>query len=104
MNDNQILVVHSRGVYNFMGLIYVALCIPLFHCSVMHSLKKKLFQILPHFSGYVHLKKLIRLHALRVSKTKGYSLKSGTSFVELAVNGRISIYNKERQTSSHYQC
>ena len=28
MNDNQILVIHSRGVYNFMGKLYN--CISLF--------------------------------------------------------------------------
>ena len=59
--------------------------------------------MLPHITSYVHFKTLIGF-ALRVSRTKGHSLKSGTSFVELAVNGRISIYNEERQTFSHYQC
>ena len=39
MNDNQILVVHSRGVYNLMGLIS---SITLFHCSViMHSFQQQ---------------------------------------------------------------
>ena len=58
---------------------------------------------MPHFTSYVHFKTLIGF-ALRVSRTEGYSFKSGTSFVELAVNRRISIYNEERQTFSHYQC
>ena len=51
MNDNQILVVHSRWVYNFMGIIFEAqvslifslLCIPF----------KNLFQILVIFKPYV---------------------------------------------------
>ena len=68
MDDIQILVVHSRGVYNFMGLIR---WIALFHCSViMHSFQK-LFQILANFSSYVHFKTFIGF-ALRVSRTKGY--------------------------------
>ena len=46
----------------------------------MHSLKKKLFQILQHFTSYVHFKTLIGF-ALRVTRTTGYSFKSGTSFV-----------------------
>ena len=74
-----------------------------YKCPILLLLLKNLFQILPHFTSYVHFKTLIGF-ALRVSRTKGYSFKSGTSFVELAVNGRISIYNEERQTFSHYQC
>ena len=62
-----------------------------------------MFQILPHFTSYVHFKTLIGF-ALRVSRTKGYSFKSRTYFVELAVNERSSIYNEERQKLSHYQC
>ena len=39
MKDNKILVIHSRGVYNFMAKFGV---ITMFHCSViMHCFKKK---------------------------------------------------------------
>ena len=55
MNDNQILVVHSRGVYNFVGLI-------MYHNSpslFCYHAFEKYFQILPHFTSYVRLKTLI---------------------------------------------
>ena len=84
MDDIQILVVHSRGVYN-MAMIWWH-TVPIFHCSViMHSFFF-MIQILAKASSYVHFKTFIRF-ALRVSRTKGYSFKFGASFVELAVNG-----------------
>ena len=70
----------------------------------MHSfqLEKKMFQILPHFTSYMYiLKPSVIGFALHVPRTKGHSFKSGTSFVELAVNGRIGIYNEERQIFSN---
>ena len=46
----------------------------------MHSLKKKKnLSDFAHFTSYVHFKTLIGF-ALRVSRTKGYSFKSGTFF------------------------
>ena len=76
-------------MYNLMGLIKVHVALTFFHCSViMHSFPKKCFRFC-HISPAtcIHFKTLIGF-ALRVSRTKGYSFKSGTSFVELAVNGR----------------
>ena len=43
MNDNQILVVHSRRVYNFMGILEAQVS---FICSLLCILFKNLFQIL----------------------------------------------------------
>ena len=94
--------VHSE-VYIILGVKKKLLLFFSFIVLLSCILFKKLFQILPHFTSYVHFKTLIGF-ALHVSRTKGYSFKSETSFVELAVNGRISIYNEERQTFSHYQC
>ena len=50
MNDNQIMVVHSRGVYNFIeGMILAS---SLFHFSViMHSFQK----IVSDFGKFQHL-------------------------------------------------
>ena len=74
MDDIQILVLHSRGVYNFMVWFDG---IALFHISViMHSFQKI---------------------ALRVSRTNDYSFKSGTSGVLDAVYAGHSI--KDRKTS-----
>ena len=44
MDYNQILVVHSRGVYNFMGMILVAQVSFIFF-AFMHSFKKLLSDI-----------------------------------------------------------
>ena len=43
MNDNQILVVHSRGVYNYMGMIWWHSCLSFFcyHAFVKKKKKKK---------------------------------------------------------------
>ena len=46
MNDNQILVVHSRRVYNFMGIILEARVSYFFFFSLLCILFKNLFQIL----------------------------------------------------------
>ena len=84
---------------------------------------KKLFQILPHFTSSVHFNTLIGF-ALSVGISignekmsafphyrlcvypgqKGIHSNLGHPFVELAVNGGISIYTEERQIFSHYQC
>ena len=37
MNDNQILVIHSRGVYNFMGKIWCHNCVSLFCYNALLS-------------------------------------------------------------------
>ena len=71
MDDIQILVVHSKGVYNVMGLIRWHSSLSLFCYHAFFSIFKKTF------IGF----------ALRLFRTKGYSFKSGTSFVERAVNG-----------------
>ena len=59
-----------------------------YYSVIMHSFQKIVSDFATfHLSSYVHFKTLIGF-ALRVSRTKGYSFKSGTSFVELAANGR----------------
>ena len=50
MNDNQILIVHSRWVYNFMGIILQAQVSFIF--SLLCILFKNLFQILVIFKPY----------------------------------------------------
>ena len=37
MNHNQILVIHSRGVYNFMGKIWCHNCVSLFCYNALFS-------------------------------------------------------------------
>ena len=37
MNHNQILVIHSRGVYNFMGKIWCQNCVSLFCYNALFS-------------------------------------------------------------------
>ena len=63
MNENQILVVHSRWVYNFMGIILEAqVC---FIYQLLCILFKNLFQILVIFKPYTLEKTVIEkaLHA-----------------------------------------
>ena len=63
MNDNQILVVHSRWVYNFMGIILEAQVSFIF--SLLCIIIKNLFQILVILKPYVLEKTAIEkaLHA-----------------------------------------
>ena len=62
----------------------------------MHSFQKIVSDFATFHQLYVHFKTLIGF-ALRVSRTKGYSFKSGTSFVELAAMGEVaSIMRKGR--------
>ena len=96
MNDNQILVVHSRWVYNFMGIILEG---QVSFIAFMHSFQK----LLSDFGDFQTL--YVRRDRHRESTTckwvcemnRGIHCKSGTSFMGLAVNARISISNEERQ-------
>ena len=46
MNDNQILVIHSRGVYNFMGKIWCHNCVSLFCYNALFSKMGRLASIM----------------------------------------------------------
>ena len=59
MNDNQILVVHSWGVYNFMGMIWLHSSLSFFCYHAFFS--KKMFQILANSSTYI-LKPSLSVH------------------------------------------
>ena len=65
MNDNTILVVHSRWVYNFMRIILEAQKSFIFFLAFMHSFHKKKNQILVIFKPYVLRETVIEkaLHA-----------------------------------------
>ena len=85
MDDIQILVLHSRGVHNFMDMILVAYWS--FIVLLLCILKKKWFQILAIFCNYVHLITRPTYWACTecIRKKTNHS-KSGTFCVELAVN------------------
>ena len=53
MNDNQILVVHSRWVYNFMGIILEAQV----YFSLLCIIFQIQFQILVIFKPYVYVRR-----------------------------------------------
>ena len=97
MNDNQILVVHSRWVYNFMGIILEAQVSFIFFFAFMHSFQKFSFRFLVIFKPYTLEETVIEkaLHANECEEmNRGIHCKSGTSFMGLAVNAGISIWNE----------
>ena len=65
MNDNQMLVVHSRWVYNFMGIILEAQVSLIF--SLLCILFKNQFQILVIFKPYVLEETVIEKHYMQIS-------------------------------------
>ena len=93
MNDNQILVLHSRWVYNFMGIILEAQV----SFAFMHSFQK----LVSDFGDFQTL--YVRRDGHRESTTckwvfemnRGIHCKSGSSFMGLTVNAGISIWNEE---------
>ena len=105
MNDNHILVVHSRRVYNFMGIILEAqMSFKIF--AFMHSFHK----LVSDFGNFQTLR--VGSDSHRDSTTykrvcemnRGIHCKSGSSFMGLAVNAGLSISNEERQNIPHSRC
>ena len=105
MHDNKILEVHSRWVYNFMGMIleaHVSLI-----CTILCILFKILFKILVIFKPYTLEETVIEksLHANECEEmNRGIHCKSGSSFMGLTVNAGISIWNEECSAFPHYRC
>ena len=100
MNDNQILVVHSRWVYNFMGIILEAQVSFIFSllCIIL------CIKFVSDFGEFETL--CVRRDSHRENTTckwvwemnRGIHCKSGTSFMGLADNARLSISNEESRT------
>ena len=99
MDYFQILVVHSRGVYNFRGMILVAQVSFIF--SILRILFKNLFQILAIFKPYCVGERDLHTDSTKCKwvceMNRGIHCKSGTSFMGQAVNAGIGISNEERQ-------
>ena len=96
MNDNQILVVHSRGVYYFMGMIWWHS----FHFSVtMHSFQK-LFQILAKCSSYVNFETVIEFAWVYDNKAHTFLIWDICEILQ-SMEG-ISIGNEKMSAFPHY--
>ena len=75
--------------------------------SLLCILFKNLFQILVIFKLYTLEETVIEkaLHANECEEmNRGIHCKSGSSFMGLAVNARLSISNEERQNIPHSRC
>ena len=65
MNDNHILVVHSRWVYNFMDIIWRHRCLSFFGFYAFFS--KNSFQILVIFKPYTLEETVTEKHYMQMS-------------------------------------
>ena len=105
MNENQILVVHSRWVYNFTGIILeaqVSLIFPIFCINF-----KNLVSDFGNFQTLCVIKDSHRESTtckLVCEMNRGIHSKSGSSFMGLGVNAGLSISNEETQNIPHSRC
>ena len=97
--SNTSLVVHGRGVNNFMGMILVAQL----SCIFYAFFSKNSFRLWPFSNPTVENEISIRKDEMN----RGIHCKSGTSIMGLAVNAGISTSNhanEERQKIPHSRC
>ena len=103
MNDNQSLVVHSRWVYNFVGIILEP-HVSLIFFSLLCTLFKKLVSDFGDFQTLCGGRDRHRESTTCkwvCEMNRGIHCKSGSSFMGLAVDAGLSISNEERQNILH---